>query len=316
MSIQVFRAYQGNDATFTATLSSSVAFAGSETMTTVATRGDTQPAVATLTTTWADAAAKTITIALAGSDSIDIEPDSYLLIASQTGTTATYLVGVLQLFPNAGGAGGIRALCTVPQALIMVPELCTYQAHFDELPGALEQATVACETYCRRKLLLSDFDRLYSRPMPGYRELRLDSRPVLPLDTFTYGDQAITDYTLDEQEGVITLGRGWYPSFITGSSWTANFRAVYRAGYAYLQADLDLDYPAVPADLKRACAIVANAMMNETDFAGPVFGQAVQRSGVTHSYQLRGNGTAITSAIPDAARVILDGYSEANRGIV
>jgi len=314
MSIQVFRAYQGNDAVFTATLSSSVAFTGSETMTTKLTTGGTEAALATLTTSWLDAAAKTITITLAGSASTLLQPDSYLLIASETGSTATFIIGVLQLFPNAGGAGGIRSLCTVPQALIMAPELQSYQAHFDELPGALEQATVACETYVRRKLLLSDFDRLYSRPFPGNRELRLDSRPVLPLDTFTYGSSAITDYELDEQEGVITFGYNWYPSFSSGWQDTT-IHAVYRAGYAYLASDIALGYPAVPADLKRACAMVANAMMSETDFAGPVFGQAVQRSGVTHSYQLRGNGTAITSVIPDAARVILDGYSEANRGV-
>jgi hypothetical protein len=314
VSIQVFRAYQGNDAVFTGTLSSSATFTGSETMTCKVTRGDTQAALATLTTTWLDAAAKTITITLAGSASTLIEPDSYLLIASETGSTATFIVGVLQLFPNAGGAGGIRSLCTVPQALIMVPELQSYQAHFDQLPGTLEQATAACETYCRRKLLLSDFDRLYSRPFAGNRELRLDSRPVVsPLTTFDYGSTAITDYELDEQEGVITLGRTWYPA--VASYLPVNIRAVYRAGYAYLAADLDLGYPAVPADLKRACAMVANAMMGETDFAGPVFGQAIQRGGVTQSYQLRGNGTAITSVVPDAARIILDGYSEANRGV-
>jgi len=314
MSIQVFRAYQGNDAVFTGTLSSSVAFTGSETMTTKLTTGGTEAALATLTTSWLDAAAKTITITLAGAASTLLQPDSYLLIASETGSTATFVIGVLQLFPNAGGAGGIRSLCTVPQALIMAPELQSYQAHFDELPGALEQATVACETYVRRKLLLSDFDRLYSRPFPGNRELRLDSRPVLPLDTFTYGSSAITDYELDEQEGVITFGYNWYPSFSSGWQDTT-IHAVYRAGYAYLASDIALGYPAVPADLKRACAMVANAMMSETDFAGPIGSQAIQRSGVTHSYTTKDHTGVTTSVIPEAARIILDGYSEANRGV-
>lgn len=310
MGIPIFRAYQGNDAVFTGTLSSSVPFTGSETMTTKLTRGDTQAALATLATTWADPAAKTITITLLGSASMTLEPDAYLLIASETGSTATFVVGVLQLFPNAGGAGGLRSLCTVPQALIMAPELLSYQAHFDELPATLVQATTACETYCRRKLLLSDFDRLYSRPFGGVREIRLDARPVVSLTTFDYGPTAITDYILDGQEGVITLGRRWHPSFTSGW-YDTTFHAVYRAGYAYLASDLVLGYAGVPDDLKRACAMTANAMMAETDFAGPVFGQSINRSGVSQSYQLRAN----TSVVPESARIILDGYSEANRGV-
>lgn len=312
MAIPVFRAYQGNDAVFTATLSSSVAFTGSETMTTVLTRGDTQASLATFATTWNDPAAKTIDITMSGASLATLPPDSYLLIASQTGNTATFVVGVLNVLPNAGGVGGVRSLCTVPQALIMVPELLTYQAHFDQLPGTLEQATTACETYCRRKLLLTDFDRLYSRPFAGNREIRLDSRPVAVITSFTRDGDAVTDYTLDGQEGVITLGNNWaWTSFSTSGSTYWPLNIVYRAGYAYLASDLALGYAGVPADLKRACAIVANAMMVETDFAGPIFGQSINRSGVSQSYQLRAN----TSVVPESARVILDGYSEANRGV-
>ena len=310
MSIQVFRAWQGNDAVFTATLSSSAAFTGSETMTTKLTRGDTQAALATLTTTWADFTAKTINITLAGSASTLLPPDSYMLIVSQTGSTATYEVGVLQLFPNAGGAGGIRALCTVPQALMMAPELLSYQAHFDQLPMTLEQATTAIENYVGRKLLMTSFDRLYSPPFAGNREIRLDSRPIIDITTLDYGTTAITDYVLDDQEGVITLAWNWRPWIVTG--WPdITIHAVYRAGYAYLASDLALGYEGVPSDLKRACAMTANAMMSETDFAGPVNSQSINRAGVSQNYQLRGG----TDAIPSACRVILDGYAEANRGV-
>lgn len=310
MSIQVFRAYQGNDAVFTATLSGGT-FTGSETMTTIATDGSTQAAVATFATTWNTPASKTIDITMSGATLATLPPDSYLLIASETGSTATFVVGVLNLSPNAGGVGGVRSLCTVPQALTMVSELQSYQAHFDQLVMTLEQATVACENYVRRKFLLTDFDRLYSKPFAGNRELRLDSRPVLPLTTFTYGTTDITDYVLDGQEGVITFGPLWMPFDSVWSSVTTTIRAVYRAGYAYLKADLDLGYTPVPVDLKRACAMTANAMMGETDFAGPVNSQSINRSGVSQSYQLRGG----TDVIPHAARIILDSYSEANRGI-
>lgn len=310
MSIQVYRAYQGNDEVFTASLSSPLPFAGTEGLTTIVTRGDTQAAVATLDTTWNDPTVPSIDIALPGSTSALLKPDSYMLLASQTGTTPMFVVGVLQIFPNAGGAGGIRSLCTVPQALIMAPELLTYQSHFDQLPATLEQATTACENYCNRKLLLTSFDRLYSRPPVGWREVFLDARPVATITALTYGGLDVTNYTLDGQEGVITLAWNWRPAFASGWDETT-IRAVYRAGYAYLQADLALGYEAVPADLKRACAMVANAMMSETDFVGPVFGQSINRSGVSQSYQLRGD----TSVIPKSAQVILDGYGEANRGV-
>lgn len=127
-----------------------------------------------------------------------------------------------------------------------------------------------------------------------------DAACVLPLYM-----QQVPAYLVDSDRGRLEFD----PAIFDTSSYLPNdtrqvaVRVTYRAGYAYLTADITAGYEPVPADLKIACVMSARAMLDASDMTTLVKSQTVK----DRSYTL--NDKAI--AIPSVAESILASYMDA-----
>lgn len=124
----------------------------------------------------------------------------------------------------------------------------------------------------------------------------------------------IGEYSLDPATGIIELtenrpqafrysdrsygnGYGWFGA---GDPRTANVRARYRAGYATAAADITAGYEPVPMDLRAACVMTTQAIIEAAPAAGPVREQSVK----DRSYKLHDG----FGSIPESAKLILGKY--------
>ena len=382
------------------------AFTGSETITGVITRGDGQAALLSPTLAWDDYTEGTVTLTVGETDFDTLTPGPYLLLVKAN--SVLILVAAVALLPNVGIGTPTRALTTPAEAVGLVPSLATSQDDFNVLPLVLEASTRRIEEHCRRKLLLSDYDRLYvpnrcaavildSRPVPIISrcqtalgsgiEIRYTgsaqqatvavaptSTDVLTIATLTlksvssgvattttltmsnyttvsalvtaigavsgwtaetdYGTRAaselfgtpgvygakdaafviplysqqIEQYTLDTRRGRLEFDPGIFntSSYLPDDVRQVAVRVTYRAGYAYLTADIAAGYEPVPADLKLACVLVTQAMSK---------GGQVQVSGIKsqtvkdRSYTVNDQATAIPSVAQSILASYMDGYA-------
>jgi hypothetical protein len=117
--------------------------------------------------------------------------------------------------------------------------------------------------------------------------------------------QQVYQYFVDTFRGRIEFD----PGILSTSSYLPNdfrqygVRIAYRAGFAYLAADLTAGYAPAPADLKIACVMTARALLDSADQTGLVKSQTVK----DRSYTV--NTEAV--AIPPVAASILASYMDA-----
>ena len=137
------------------------------------------PLLVTVAGTWASAAAGTVNFTLSAANSQLLSAGQVYqgeLICTPSASDPTCILWfTLTSLPSAGSGGLLlRSLVELDEALDLLSFLNTQQQ--DMLGQALEAATEAIEAYCRWKLVLTDFDRLYR---PGRtRKIYLDTRNI------------------------------------------------------------------------------------------------------------------------------------------
>jgi hypothetical protein len=175
-----WRAFQGQDMGETVSLDPAAAggFDGTELLTGRLSLGDWQsPPVLTFTPTWnPDPSHLKIDSILLGALTSALYPGSYNVTLARDGTGAALAYGLLELYPNTGGAQAPWqiSLASVSRAQSILPELS--QNAIDALPWALASATKTIENYVGRALALRTFDEII-RPNNSIK-LRLRTKPV------------------------------------------------------------------------------------------------------------------------------------------
>lgn len=176
------RAFQGQGATFTATINRS-GFAGTETLTASVYRGDTQAALLTITPVWNTGTDQTtpprlVDFPFTGPQLSALAPGAYAILLGLADNTAAFAKGILEVYPAPGGTPPPfeRSLASVARAQSMLPEL--RQDQIDYLPSALRAATRAIETYCGGPWVLTTYDKII-RPKAGLPQVRLNTRKAV-----------------------------------------------------------------------------------------------------------------------------------------
>jgi hypothetical protein len=388
-------------------------YAGTELLACVVWAGADQSAAANLTPTWVSGPLGTVKVLLSGAVTATVLAGLYEVSVQLADGSEMLWVGFLDLSPAAGTAT-YRSLAKLSDVQALLPDLFGNPHALDALPVALEAATRAIETYCRRLLVLTSFDRIYrpartrkiqlhTWPVPILSRIKTDlavvasitcsntinqvatvqmtatgphtnalatltfsriasgvpstttvgglvsainalgggwaatvaapfaSWPVselnanpgtfggldgLDLQAFT---RDISRYNLDPINGVIELtenrpqafryadhsfGFGYGFGYAGASDPRyAGVRVQYRGGYAVSSGDVALGYQPVPADLRTACVMTAQAILEGVPAAGPVSEQAVK----DRSYKLKDDH----QIIPMSARIILGRYENA-----
>jgi hypothetical protein len=129
-------------------------------------------------------------------------------------------------------------------------------------------------------------------------------------------------YVVHDIEGYIEMTRNYPEAYRYadrafgmgyGFSWTAageprnaNVRVAYRAGYATTQADIAAGFEPVQEDLKMACIMTAQAILNSTPMMGNIQSQSVEG----RSYTLK----QAASMIPQEVRPLLNRYNNYRLG--
>ena len=198
------RGIQGQGETFTVPLSGGT-WQGTETFSATISTGTGEAAMLTLTPVFTSGqtfpnSAATVDIAFTAANFSALAPGGYIGVIGTTGGSAAVAWFALRVLPGAIGATILRTLCTPGQAMLLQPDLINTQDDIDGLAPVLVAATRALETYCRRPLALTTFDRYYR---PGRkRKIYLHGWPVAPGIKLTC--DLVTALTITMQSGTAT----------------------------------------------------------------------------------------------------------------
>jgi hypothetical protein len=154
-------------------------FDGTEALTVKVSISQGSAAVFTTTATWADFTVAKVAIVVTAAQSALLNAGQVYqleVICTPSGDDPDCILWVTLTSLPSAGSGGIllRSLVELDEAINVLSFLSTQQQ--DILGQALESATEAIEAYCRWKLVLTTFDKLYR---PGRtRKIYLDTRHV------------------------------------------------------------------------------------------------------------------------------------------
>lgn len=179
----VWRAIQGGDTAFVVDVSGGT-WTGTETLTCAIHKGDGQAAWATLTPTWdTDFVDGLIDVTVPSATLDSLGPGSFYVDIYASGVVAAR--GRLNVLSGSGASDVLRVLCTPADAVAILPQITKNAQQIDGLGQVLMQATVECEKYCRRHLLLSDYDH-FILPQ-NTTKLRLKNKPLAILTRLQTG---------------------------------------------------------------------------------------------------------------------------------
>lgn len=272
----------GNPLTDTVTLD------GTESLACRLWRGEGSDAAATPSATWLDAAAGTITLAIAPEDLAGLAPGRYRieLLVTLSGEPLGVLPAdaVIDLADAPGSttvAGWLVTLAEVSDAL---------GARFAARDDAQDLALAASglvEAYCRRTFAQADLDELYDGPG---RPLLLLRRPPVSALTAVWIDGEPLDLTqpdsctVDPASGRLLRGTnlgdpraaaaytpGWFgPGYamVYSVAWLGLGHTAWSAGWQNIRVQYTGGYATVPTPVKRATLIVMKWLADSTKATG------------------------------------------------